>query len=955
MIVYFASRDMNIIGQASTSLPDGFTIIEDLKTEDIETGVAVFECTIPFEAETRAKVEECTEVGNYILRSHNGENEFYTIVEAEIDTKNQRVEIYAEDAGLDLLNEICGAYEADKAYPIRHYIEKFAYDSGFEIGVNEVSGLTRKLKWDGESTVTERLASVATQFDGCEVSYSFAIKGLHITHKYINIYKERGNDVGVQLRLNEEVDRIITKKSILNLGTAILATGGTPEDAELPINLSGYTYDDGDIYLDGKYLKSRSAVAKWSRYLNPNEPHTNYTGHILRMYTYDTTSQSELCTRAVAELKRISDLEINYEVEINNLPDNLRLGDRVNIVDDGGGLYVSARVLQLETSVVDQKQQATIGEYLIKGSGISQRVADLASQFAQSAQAAASAWAAAQAAKAEAEAAKEQATNAEQTAQDAQDAADTVQVELENLQIGGRNYIQQADVSKYSGDWIKWQNSVLSLEGEFLKIAPTAGDTTIGAHPPKISTLENGVEYTLSFEAYADADLALNYNYIMCADGNFSFGNAIAITTTPAKYAYTFTTTKAFNGCAVMLGHRNNNGITSAFYVKNLMVEKGNHATDWTPAMEDMATTEDADNAAKTATNFLYHDTTNGLQVGNRSSGAWSGYRTQIKSDSFNVLDASGNVASSFGANQIELGKNNNSAVVKMCNGNLTIRNRTSAEYYAGTLSSIESGWINIAAQGVRSESYRDGVMDDSGNDCKIGDVLQVGCVYDYGGTKIESYKWNNDVGVYDGMSTFIVSPFAITLDTGSFNTDGIIIINSPTVSINGGVGIHGTLETTGNAKIGGSATVGGKKVLTAADVQSGTWTPKCAAISSPTQAVGQYTKIGDTCTISFCIYGTSSSSSTNSQSLRITGLPFTPDTSVKWFAGGGNISGAQTGANYSFSGYCIENNSTYGPIILPRAVAVTSSAATRTSNYCTNVSGSTIYMSGTIMYKVAT
>lgn len=935
MIVYFASRSMDIIGQASTGLPDGFTIISDLKTEDIESGVSVFECTIPFEAATRAKVEECTEVGNYILRSHNGENEFYTIIDAEIDTKKQQVEIYAEDAGLDLLNEICGAYEADKAYPIQHYIEKFAYDSGFEIGVNEVSGLTRKLSWDGESTVTERLASVATQFDGCEVSYSFDIKGLQIAHKYINIYKERGNDVGVQLRLNEGVDRIITKKSIMNLGTALLATGGTPEDAELPINLSGYTYDDGDIYLDGKYLKSRSAVEKWSRYLNPNEPHTNYTGHILRTYTYDTTSQSELCAHAVTELKRISNMEINYEVDISDLPDNLRLGDRVNVIDDGGGLYVSARVLQLETSVVDQEQRATIGEYLIKGSGISQRVADLAEQFAQSAQAAANAWNAAQAAK--------------QQAEQAQIAVDTVQ-------IGGRNYIQQTDVSKYSGDWIKWQNSVLSLaDNGFLKVAPTTGDTTIGAYPPEISVLESGAEYTLSFEAYADADLALNYNYIMCETGNFAFGNAIDITTTPAKYSYTFTTTKAFTGCAIMLGHRNNTGITSAFYLKNVMVEKGNRPTDWTPATEDMATAEDANNAAKTATNFLYHDTTNGLQVGNRTNGSWSGYRTQIKTDSFNVLDASGKTLSTFGANRIDLGNNGDDTVVSLCNNRMRILYQATqawVQIIADAISTVASSpdptpsgywksdtWLSFSPNRKYARLAAQGYYTDA-NGNPVGTIGRTSDIF----VKEDGINMNSDDLIYAKAPT-------ITLDA---EDDGVGILGD--TDIVGKVTVDGALEITGKATIGGSgATVGGKKVLTEADVQSGTWTPVCASISSPTQAVGQYTKIGNTCTISFCIYGTSSSSSTNSQSLRITGFPFAPDTSVKWFAGGGNISGAQTGANYAFSGYCIENHSTYGPIILPRAVAVTASAATRTSNYCTNVSGSTIYMSGTIMYKVAT
>ena len=137
MIIYFADRKMNILGKASTNLLDGLVITQDKKTEDIETGVAVFECTIPYHKELRAKLKECAAVGNYILRKNGDENEFYTIIESEADTKNQEVYLYAEDAGLDLLNEVVGAYEADKAYPISHYIEKFAYDSGFVIGINE--------------------------------------------------------------------------------------------------------------------------------------------------------------------------------------------------------------------------------------------------------------------------------------------------------------------------------------------------------------------------------------------------------------------------------------------------------------------------------------------------------------------------------------------------------------------------------------------------------------------------------------------------------------------------------------------------------------------------------------------------------------------------------------------------------------------------------------------------
>lgn len=412
MIVYFSDRQLNIIGQASTNLPDGLTIVDDWKTEDIETGVSVFECTIPFDDKTRTLVEKCTDAGNYILRSNDGENEFYTIVEAEIDTKKQEIYVYAEDAGLDLLNEFVGAYEADKAYPIEYYINLFAYDSGFVIGTNEAKSLSRKLAWDGESTAAERIASVATQFDGCEVSYSFDIDGLEITNKYINIYKQRGKDNGVQLRLNYDIDSIVTKKSIVNLATGLQCTGGTPEDENteddvepVPITLKGYKYDDGDFYVDADgILKSRKALKKWGRYSWAKEPNkTEAGGHIIRLFSYDTVSQSELCSRALAELKKACQMEVNYETDGARFPDGTKIGDRVNIIDDAGSLYVSARILRLETSVVNQEKKATLGEYLIKDSGISQKVADLAAKFAVEAESAAKAYAAAQAAKAAAD------------------------------------------------------------------------------------------------------------------------------------------------------------------------------------------------------------------------------------------------------------------------------------------------------------------------------------------------------------------------------------------------------------------------------------------------------------------------------------------------------------------------------------------------------------------------
>ena len=377
MIIYFADRKMNILGRASTNLPKGVRITDDLKTEEVEVGVKVFECDLSYTSGNQKTIKEWAKAGNYILRKNGEETEFYTIIDSENDSKDRIISIYAEDVGLDLLNEVVEPYEADQAYPITHYIERFSYDSGFEVGINEVSNLSRKLKWEGEETATARILSVATQFDA-EVKYRFEVKGLTITHKYIDIYKKIGMDTGIKLRLNRDIDRIVTKESVANLATALNVKGGTPEGQENPITLNGYQYDDGDFYVDGTMLKSRKALEKWSRYLWETGPDV---GHIVQQYSYDTTSQSELCSRAVSHLKKICDMEVNYEVDISVLPQNAKIGDTVYIVDGKDQTYLSARILKLETSVSQKTNKATLGEYLIQSRGISQKLEELAQQF----------------------------------------------------------------------------------------------------------------------------------------------------------------------------------------------------------------------------------------------------------------------------------------------------------------------------------------------------------------------------------------------------------------------------------------------------------------------------------------------------------------------------------------------------------------------------------------------
>lgn len=381
MIIYFADRKMDILGQASTNLLNGITIKEDKKTEEIDVGVATFECRITYSKKTREIAEQLTEAGNYILRSNKDEKEFYTIINTEIDTKERDIYIYAEDAGMDLLNEILKSSDGDGVQrTCTEHVESAIYDSGFEIGINESEDSVKKFLEFDEQTASERILDIMKNFE-CEVSYSFDIDRLAVTNKYINIYKKRGKDTGIQLREGREIDGISIKKSVENLATALLCTGS--EDASgVKISLQDYKYDDGDFYVEGHYLKSRKALARWSRYVNPDEPNKiDNAGHIVQTFTYDTVDQKELCEQAIKELKKKCDIERNYEIEITHLPEDIKIGDIVNVVDEAGGLYLQSRLLKLEISIVDGTQTATLGDYLIRESGISEKVEQLTNQF----------------------------------------------------------------------------------------------------------------------------------------------------------------------------------------------------------------------------------------------------------------------------------------------------------------------------------------------------------------------------------------------------------------------------------------------------------------------------------------------------------------------------------------------------------------------------------------------
>lgn len=184
--------------------------------------------------------------------------------------------------------------------------------------------------------------------------------------------------------------------------------------------------------------------------------------------------------------------------------------------------------------------------------------------------------------------------------------------------------------------------------------------------------------------------------------------------------------------------------------IRKPKLEYGTKATDWTPALEDVE--NDISDASKTATSFLSYDSSNGLQVGNKSSGSWTGFRTQITNAAFRILNSTGTVLASYGEKLVELGRNATDAVIKLCGGKGTI------EYTSDYILQLSADSVRM--KGVDEASLYANYTDSSG-------VFRNGAVHAAPGEVSVNASGGSD------DSSVVVKPTSIQMTTTNFNLSG--------------------------------------------------------------------------------------------------------------------------------------------------------------------------------------
>lgn len=381
---FIIGRDMHVLCTPSTDLPKTLPVDDsgDSLGQEISITNNSAVGTYDFTTDPRHPDSVYITEGNYIaFRDKYGKDRLYTIMSIEGD---EEWTVHCEDIGLDLINEYAVPWDYT-AGSIEDTLSVVLYDSGWEIGINEVSSYKRATKFEGttDSQLT-RIGDVCNQFDA-ECEFAIEMKGAKVTKQVINIYKTLGEDK-TQQRFIDNINLISLSRSgsIEDLITCIRCYGKEDENGN-KLTIADISYDDGRYFSPkGEHrIYDREARNKWSRFRAYDyEGQGEFDGYIVGTFEYDTDDANELLNRGLTELKSRNDVKVTYEASLYDL--RADIGDTVQIADNRfqEKVYLSARIQSVRNHyTVSGQDSGVLANYKILTSNPTSQVTQIMEQL----------------------------------------------------------------------------------------------------------------------------------------------------------------------------------------------------------------------------------------------------------------------------------------------------------------------------------------------------------------------------------------------------------------------------------------------------------------------------------------------------------------------------------------------------------------------------------------------
>lgn len=365
-------------------------------------------------------------------------------------------------------------------------------------------------------------------------------------------------------------------------------------------------------------------------------------------------------------------------------------------------------------------------------------------------------------------------------------APEDVQAEIDNIQIGGVNLLSG---SASAEGWIGYT----TMENREFQVTRAYTSETYLCSPS--ITLDEATQYTLSFESKCDDSIngcevfLLGYN----EGDKISFSSGYEKSQGWIKQVMTFMPlqTNVIYPMRLRFDHNGSEaGVSASIWVRNIKLEKGNKATDWSPSPEDVQAEIDKANAvlADMASDSKLTPTEKqqtavewsrikAEQAKNTAAATAAGVSTAEVTIAYNTL----NGYLETGANPLLkdltttsdiVGSTFRSTFATWYDKNATLVNATAEAVARNAADAVQIGGVNLALNSklnLSSNSYEiatvslsEGLRDGQQVTITINGVLPEGKKY-YIGTSPSSRQFitlsKADNGIYTGTGVFFISP----------------------------------------------------------------------------------------------------------------------------------------------------------------------------------------------------
>lgn len=295
--------------------------------------------------------------GNYIMcEDATGYKYWFTIRDVEDGMNQDEKQVTCYSGTLDIVNEDANPVQRPSVpQPFEYYFNRIFFDTGIEIGVNEIDHMERALEFTSENASNvEMLQYVLNGFDRAEADLAVEFDGSVPTKVVLNVYRRIGKEDPQEILTDEddsltELDRT---GSIAELATCLNPVGRSEDPDVDEITLVGRYFEERDeegnlLYYSPEWSpRVFSVVARQNYFVDiPGKDNGEFDGYINRRYQSEAQSQETLWTESVDQLKKIDHPQIEYNARGFI---NCRAGDNIQIVSHQmkPPIKISARVME---------------------------------------------------------------------------------------------------------------------------------------------------------------------------------------------------------------------------------------------------------------------------------------------------------------------------------------------------------------------------------------------------------------------------------------------------------------------------------------------------------------------------------------------------------------------------------------------------------------------------------